>query len=666
MLSLAKFVLEEGSRPPDFGERFPPPVKSALPSRDLGSSEFDRVFAAIRSSSRPLILWGLTQYPSLCQQGKQAFKLLPTICSLFINPQRALEYAAITCVNRLLTTHARAVSGVLFLRILDRLDACPASEYIQALARVLPCCTPATVEGCIFPLIVRFIGRDEPFQYAVGELFTLARFEQILPKPDLFERFIASSVIVNEYLANLIRFAAETGNVAEDWCCRLYPAQLMTAGAANPAIRLGVVKVIVQVIDFIHPSTALTYLVTALQWGEDSPEIALFLLEQADAIVTAENVQIVPGLHALLGRVASSSSTSILCRIPRLLGLNPTVLLGSSIPLEPIINALGSHPDPAVRLALLDSYLLLFARVTGRGTQDALLSAFMHLFDNPSPALKSKLAERDTYAFFGPGKLTHVIPSFARLISTLQAWRDIEKSAETFLSFPLGIVHEFWQTIMPCMLDHFTRQCHPLARCAVAFLPRLYAMLEPSARSDFSHTITRVFSGDSRWGVRRLLPLVIGAMAEDCASAVLPPLQALLGDAVPSVTVAALTACARIRAIWTADGVAVRQRIFVLLDSDDDRVRCAAEIAVQRQPSEQATASLECMPDSPEPSPRLPVLRTSCSMGCVLPSSRVRGHSSVALRPAPVIKPGRGGALLKPKRRIYGISQLRLTEPRPE
>jgi hypothetical protein len=661
MLRLARFALDEGTRPPDFGERFPPPVKITVASFDPAFSDIDYMSAALRSSSCPLILWGLAQYPSLCQRGKQAFKLLPLVCGLFAGPQRSLEYAAITCVNRLLNLHARAVSGLLIPRILDRLDSCPAFEYVQALSRVLPCCTQATIEGCIFPLIVRFLGRDEPFQYAVGELFTLARFEQIAPKPELFGYFLGSAVIVNEYLATLIRLAAETGAIAEDWCCRLYPAQLMSAGAANPGIRLGVVKVIVQLREAMHPSTALSFLVSALQWGDESTDVALFLLEQADSIVSAETVQIVPSLHALLARAASSSATSVLSRIPRLLGTNPVVLLADSSPIEPIIAMLGSHADCGVRLALLDSYLLLFARVTGRAVQEALLSAFMNLFENPSRALASRLVDRDTYAFFGPGKLADVVPAFARLIPMLGAWRDVQRSADTFLSFPTRIIHDLWQSVLSSMLDHFTRHCHALARCAAFFLPWLCAKLDPSERGDCCLVLTRYLGRHPYWGVRRLLPLVIGAMADDSATLMLPALMDLLADVVPSVTVAALIACTRLRALSAADSDALRERITQLTAAADDRVRnTAAAVTLQRPPALASAPARSLSSAAPEDSPTLPKFATSLSASSFLTAFRSRRHSASVLGLAVVAKPVRPAALVKPKRRVYGISQLRL------
>jgi hypothetical protein len=358
-----------------------------------------------------------------------------------------------------------------------------------------------------------------------------------------------------------------------------------------------------------------------------------------------------------------------------LLGVNPTILLGSSLPLEPIIKALGSHPDPSVRLALLDSYLLLFARVTGRSAQDALLSAFTQLFDNPSRALMSKLAERDTYAFFGPGKLVHVIPSFVRLLPTLLAWRDIERSAATVLSFPVAIVRDFWRPVLTVMLNHFAAHCHPLARCATSFLPRLCNMLDPAVRGNYLEITIRALGGDSRWGVRRLLPLVIGALPEDFASVTLPALLALLADPVASVTIAALNASAHLRIGASKVGDAIRDKILELTASADDGVAAAALAAIERSPLQQlamspvqqVTASLQCLPDLVvDDTLRLPVVVSAGSATNLLTPNRPRWHSSVTLGSVAVRKTGRGGIVVRPKRRVNGIAQLRLGEPGPE
>lgn len=659
MISLSKLVAEEGARSDKFGDRFPPPMKVSIPAIDPNFSELDRLFAALRSSCRPLVLWGLATFPRVCEHEKHAFKLVPSITILFTNPYRPIEFAAITCVIKLLKIHARPLSASLLPRVLDRLDQCPAQEYVFALSQILPYCTDATFESCISPLILRFLTRDESYQCAVAELLLAIRFAQIPPSPDLFARLLNSPVIVNGYLATLVQYAAETGAIVEDWCCRLYPARLMRAGIDSAAIRPGVVRVILLLLDLMHPSIANNYLATAVGWGETSPDVALLLLSEADVIINPSNLELVPRLHALLGRLAMLGTVAVLEKLPRILGSNPAVLLNAAPDLEQIINALAVG-EASVRLAFLEDYLLLFARMPGRASQEALLSAFIQLFENPSKEVAAKLAVADTYAFFGSGKLLQIVPVFARFTVGLTAWRDIEHCAETFLSFPSDVVRATWESVARSLLPLFARHCHPLMRACPTFCNRLYASLDMAGREVFVGVIAQTFADNRQWGVRKLMLSVLTRLAGQGAQVVrvfLPSFVPTLADPIPAVVIAALRAWQMIRTVVPNDEE-IRARIAALANSPNEEILAVLQdvgLESARGDPIQARSVGEG---------RLPRLAASKSASIHIIGDGQRWNSAGGLTQAPPKVAGRPppGILVKPKKRTYATPVLQIRD----
>jgi hypothetical protein len=659
MLSLAKLVLESGARPDKFGDRFPLPTTLPILPETTDQSDLDRISNAIRSSFVPLVLWGLSSFPLLCEREKRGLSLLPSIVAYFSNPNPLLEFASISCIAKVLRLQARTASSAILPRLLDRLEQYPAREYVEALTQMLPYITQVTFESCINPMILRLLGGDEPGQYAAGELLRAVRFGQIAPGPDLFAKFLTAPVIVNEYLADLVQCAAETGAIAEDWCCRLYPARLMAAGAAGHAIRLGVAKVIVCLIDVMHSSLSRSYVGTALQWAETSTEVALFLLEQADAIAAVDDVTFLPKLHALIGELAASTDPSVLGRLPHIMGVNPNALLNSDLEVEPIIGAIGASVDPDVRLAFLQNYILLFARTPGRSAQTALLTAFLGLFERPSESVIARLTSADTYAFFGPGKLVQVVPAFTELLPKLTAWRDIGRAAETFLSFPSDIIRSFWDPVVHALLPLFMHHCHPLASCCASFLPRLSSTLDRNTRGELTEVIMHTFEGDQGWAVRRLMPGIVAGFARlPEASAqvwvLLPLYEESLADPISAVVAAALLAWPSVK---MAAGVREREfaaRIAELCESPDARVREAGAGILDLAGGRRSSSMGSIMQSSGLPDlPRTSGSRMMTATTMRLPDGRLLAGGKVVRRINP------SGRVVMPSRRVYTLADIR-------
>jgi hypothetical protein len=455
-----------------------------------------------------------------------------------------------------LKTHAKSISGSLFNAILDRIEQFPAREYTAALADILPCCTAATFEGVIIPLLHRFIGRGEAYEAAVGELLTAHQFAVIPPSPDLFSKFLASPTIINDYLPGLIQLAVEAGGVTEDWCCRLYPGLIMHAGRSNAAVRVGAVEALAYLSDVIHPSQLVSYLGTALEWWEGNPEVGLTLAARADELLNSRTVSLAPRFAGLMRQLADSGP-AILARIPRILGSNPAVFLNADDDAADLIDIFMASPDLGVRVAFLDSYVLLFARAPGHATQEALLRGFNELFENPPPVIASRLAGAQPYAFFGPAKLLQLMPTLISFAPQLRCWRDVGQLAQTFLSFPSEVLRPNWREVARVLLPLFVQHAHALASQCPIFCSRFTNVLEPDTRRSFvQEVLTQLGAGG--WAARRLLaPVVASAatlLAPSDAGILHAALRVALADSVPAVVVAAMAPLGRLRELWSLKG----------------------------------------------------------------------------------------------------------------
>jgi hypothetical protein len=662
MISLAALVAEEGIRSDHFGDHFPQMLPVSPPSESPGLTELDHLFAAFRSPLRPLIFWALARLPHVCEHEKRAFKLLPVVLALFTNPHRPLEFAAITCVNNLLKSHARSLSGTLIPRILDRLEQCPAREYIDVLAQILPFCTEATFESCISPMILRFLTREEAFQYAVGELLSAIRFTQIPPSPDLFARFLVSVPIVNEYLVNLVQWAAETGTVGEDWCCRLYPTRLMRAGADNPVIRPGVVRVLLSLLEYMNVSLANSYLAMAVQWGESSQEVALLLLSDADAIVNPSNFELISRLQVLMGRLARSAPPAVAVKLPAILGSNPGVLLNEVPDFPEIVKCLAGGED-SVRRAFLESYFLLFARAPGRVEQDALLTAFVRLFERPSAGVAAQLVAANTYAFFGPGKLMQIAPVFARFAGSLTSWRDIKRCQEAFLSFPREVVRAVWLSVLQSLLPRFAENCHALAGSCPEFCGKLITLIDLPERRLLAEEVVRAFLNHRRWGVRRMLAAVVShfvGQGDTVLPVMLPVFKQLLDDRISAVVVTALSAWPAVSAACP-DETELRARVTSLADSEDEAIRDALT-AMMRLESARSLSSRALVPEA---QPKIPKIVSAVSGNIRLVGEGQRWSSSSGLIGHHQMKAVRRhgpGMVVKPQKRATALPGLSIDQ----
>jgi hypothetical protein len=476
---------------------------------------------------------------------------------LLSNPSRTIEFAAIKCISRLLKNHAKSIAGSLLHPILDRFDQFPAREYVAALSDIFPICTHATFEGVIIPLVYRFIGRGGGYDWAIGELLVTHQFAVISPSPDLFARFLTSTVIVNHYLPALVQLAVEAGGVAEDWCCRVYPSAIVHTGGTNPSARVGVVEALAYLSDVIHPSHMLGYLVMAFDWCEGNAEVGLALAAKADEVLNSRTVGLAARFTSLMTRLLQSRDPAVIARLPRILGNNPAVFLSDDAEGAEFVEVFAESADPEVVIAFLDNFSILFARASGHTTQEVLLRAFRKQFENPSPAVTNRLAIAQTYAFFGPAKLLQLVPLLVAFAPCVRSWRDAVQLAHTFLSFPPEVLRPHWLAIADAIIRLFVRHAHALGPQFQPFCGRFAGLLEGDARHLFvDQTIGTL--ARAGWSARRLiapLTVTVAPLLHTTDSVILhAALRARLLDRVPAVVLGVMAPLGKLRQFWALKG----------------------------------------------------------------------------------------------------------------
>jgi hypothetical protein len=376
----------------------------------------------------------------------------------------------------------------------------------------------------------------------------------IHPGPDLFARFLSSTVIVNHYLWHLVEAAICAGGVQEDWCCRSFPAALLHAGMSLPATRKGVVDTLAYLAEVIHPNQFYQYLLTMLQWAEESREIGIAVIAQTDKFINSRTIDLVPRFTGLITSLCKCADSKIIAHIPRVLGDNPCFFLNNEMDIDPFISVVTASTDPKVKLAFLDYFLLLFARTTSHRGQEALFRAFQGLYDRPDRRLISGLVSPQTYSFFGPGKLPLLIPALLDLGAKLTAWRDISQLSQTFLSFPADLLRLSWRPITSVMFPLFLTQPHALAQPLQAYLARLTSILDSETRSELLGNAISQMSGSSSWVIRSLTAPTINALSMLLPAAELAALHfhiaGLLTDPVPGVIASTIVPLTRLRQVY--------------------------------------------------------------------------------------------------------------------
>jgi hypothetical protein len=323
-----------------------------------------------------------------------------------------------------------------------------------------------------------------------------------------------------------------------------------------------------------------------------------------------------------------------------------------------LIDAIAASADAAVRAAFVDSYVFLFARAPGQPAQDALLRGLRRLFENPPRAIASKLANAQTYAFFGPAKLLQLVPALVDFAPALRGWRDIAQIAQTFLSFPPEVLRPCWRSVAGSMLPLFAANAHPLAPEIQAFCARFAGALEADARREFIEDAIAALAG-AGWPARRIVAgIVVSAAAilgPADAAIVHAAMRARIADGVAAVVAGAMAPLGTLRQLWALKGEVELEREVVEMFAAARDVR---DEIVQRAWTEAWEASAVRIGAS-----ALPRLSTRTARD-------ERGRTVSGLTPIKAVASLQGsvrrpGSLLgmvgtgKPRRRTFQVADLR-------
>jgi hypothetical protein len=566
MLTLRRLANDEGLRQPDFGELLPQESDRTvvLPDFPAFQTYFDKLVFSLRSPSSSLVIWGLVHLPQACDMNTRFLQLVPDLLNRLSGGTAMVEYTAIISLTALLQRFGKSIAPSVLTPVLNRLAQVPAREYIDALALLVPNFTDVTVKSCILPLIDRFLAKDEPYHMAAGELLVSIPPEFSVITLEQFPRFMANTILANEYLPALVRIAVAAEAVSEDWVLKTCPQVIMQLANINPQIRTGAARLMISFTEILTARDQLGYFGMLFQWAETSAPLALILLGAADEIVQPTTAELIGRFRALLGKLARSPAVECRASVPKIIAANPAVFLEDASSLIPLRTVMEANLVE-LQAAFLDSFVMIFARISGPGASDVLFKLLTNCFVNPAPEIRTKLCSSDVYSLFGPATLAQIMPHMLSRMETITQPREWIEFVQTFLSFPPDIVEQFWDKVAHVFFDAAALFPHALASSAFRFCSKLGLMVDAPDLAKLAHAILAKFSAHDRYSVRALFPVLAGAVCVPKQGPVV--VDQLFGifanmwkDPTVAVRAAVISNLFRIRLYFARNGNVARER----------------------------------------------------------------------------------------------------------
>ena len=557
MLSLSSVARDEITRAQDFSEVHPGGRRVLIEIPHYHSFR-ERLSFCLHSENASLIEYALIQLPRIVAQDKKCAALFQAVTAILRSPSHVLEWLAARAIGKACQMCPRVVAAQSFAAVLERLCECPAIEYVEILEALIPYLTEATLDTCVVPLVSKFLGCGTSYEFAVGELLSNVSMATLKVGPDLFNRFLASEVIVNNYFPKLLIDATRCGIVNEDWITRTYSEALVLAAVERPELRKGAMKTVVCFAEFFPQKVLCRYVVMGLQWAERDDSVGLTLLSRAGEIVTPKtSEELFQPVFDLLGRIARNGDVKLRCVIPKLMVENPSIFSGMTWTVHNVIVGFGRDPAPEVRMAFIDNFMGLFAGSKGLGFQESLFAVIMELFSDPSLAVRTRLCSSILFLAIGQARLMRAVPAFAECMGTITRWRDFRDAVSTYVLFPPAVIKASWPDTTRIVFSAVEKSCQALTNICYKFCSRVVSVLEPEVAASFVDGLITTFAKSEKYNMRQLFPKLACACVTrtqemNLVDKVSAEVEALASDPIASVVAAVIASILHIRNYYQA------------------------------------------------------------------------------------------------------------------
>jgi hypothetical protein len=469
MRSLAHLVGDQTVLLAELGDKSP--TSQRLNDREPGGryiSGTTPIPAVLASQHQSWILWGLSRIISLSNSDIKYATYLPDVIKLFQHPSVTVEYAAISCCITLSTSFPSSVAPCLVTPIVRRLAQSPAIEYVKCLRLLGRHLDVRVVKERIFPMLLKFVGKGEDYQFAAGELLWLLHLCQVKISNDNFLLFLSSAVIVAHYLP--VAIALSSNSLGTAWQENTMPKELLLQANSFPQLREGATSAIIPMFHQIDGQQAFLWAMTAFGWAQTNESVGIVLIENADTLGRFRSGEFQVKVRDLGIRLSQSPSVNRaqLCCI---YAHNPITFLSSKVHLWRVYKELSEDPDIEVRLAFVKYFHLLYEHCSSMELKDRLFSCLLPYFNVAAgQVLHRALIENGSiFRAIKNLKLAAILPSFLKIIESLHNWRLISAAVQLFIAFPGQLFQQGWAEMAALVRQKMASSPHSLAEIASSF-----------------------------------------------------------------------------------------------------------------------------------------------------------------------------------------------------
>jgi hypothetical protein len=388
--------------------------------------------------------------------------------------------------------------------------------------------------------------------------------------PDFFAKLLSSPVLVNEILPPFLPRIIEQKVLPDDWCTRVFPAQVLATAGVNRGIRVGAVKIFLHLWELGLPKSLASGLGTIMQWAEESLDIAALVLDSADELVTPRTQELFPKVRDLLGRLGKCREPQVRLKLPGILVGNPTVFLQGTLNVEPLVTTLASEKSTEMRIACMTHFLALGSQTSTPGLQEAFFKIFLDYFVDPADEVRDQLCMVATYGHLSAARRAAVAPTLVQFLGTLTDWRNIRDCIEAILSFSREVIRANWVALTTRVFTAVAEYPHPLTSSACSFCGVLSHYLLDEDIPKLIERIEESFMKSQATAMRALFPaivaeMVVSAPPEVQLGSLVQKLSVLTTDPMSSVQTAVIRALARMRAHYFANDAVKEREVMTML-----------------------------------------------------------------------------------------------------
>jgi hypothetical protein len=501
MFSLARFVNEQMNYFGDILDKRPSQVSRS--TRDPLALVIDvnlplksKVATLLSSELPSQKVWAIRNIANLVAQDVPCDDLIAEIPRLMWSSSAKVELAAANTAYALLYRFPERYTHVFIGPILERIAAVPAIEYAECIEKMAATIQPDDVNNAIIPLLDKLFEQDLGHQHAACMLLKFLPIVKLAVSPDLFAKYLRSTVLVKLYLPEIAeRWAKKFG---EDWIGTRLPNELLRLPAEY---RIGVVIFFSAFLDRIRIPGLASTLSTMCDWGQTNTGIALALLRGAPMIMKSRFTDIGQKILAFVPMVAGCIEESPKIELVSLLAQFPVLLTGNENTLYRVFSSLGSDRLASVRIAFLNKIQELYERVPTWNLRNGVVQVYQSMFGDKDMSVLACLANPFMLIRFVEMR-SAVAPSIiADLAGKFKTqWRVFSKLLTTLEQFPLECLESVLNRFLDMIEDAVGHNSQSLAAPAVSFYRFLiHARLEYLDQSAFLRYIYAAYGGSNQF-----------------------------------------------------------------------------------------------------------------------------------------------------------------------